>query len=97
MTVLHAAGDNPALLGQDGELVSVRVSVEPRFLEDLLEALAVLDFPVNPQLYHQTGLTTVEFPAYSAQLEKIRGALGRHGFDSRSITHAGVLARTQNA
>ena len=97
MTVLQDPGDSTALLGREGELLSVRVSVEPRFLEDLLEALAALDFPVNPQLYHQTGLTTVEFPAYSAQLEKIRGVLARHGFDSRSITHAGVLSRSQNA
>jgi hypothetical protein len=97
MTVLHAAGDIPTLLGQDGELISVRVAVEPKLLEDLLEALASLDFPVNPQLYHHTGSTTVEFPAYSTQLEKIRGALRRQGFDASNITHAGVLSRTQNA
>jgi hypothetical protein len=97
MTVLHETSQSPALLGRDGELVAVRVSVEPRLLEDLLEALAALDFPVNPQLYHHTGLTTVEFPAYTAQLEKIRGVLVRHGFDARGITHAGVLARSQQA
>ena len=96
MTVLHE-GETPALLGREGELVSVRISVEPRLLEDLLEALAGLDFPVNPQLYHQTGLTTVEFPAYSSHLENIRGILSRHGFDARAVTHSGVLARGQSA
>ena len=30
----------PALFGQEGELVSLRIVVEPRLLEDLLEALA---------------------------------------------------------
>ena len=44
------AGAVPALFGQEGELVLLRVAVEPRLLEDLLEALARLDFPVNPQL-----------------------------------------------
>ena len=93
MTVLYQPGESPALLGREGELISIRISVEPRLLEDLLEALATLDFPINPQLYHQTGATVVEFPAYSAQLINIRDVLGRHGFDARSVTHAPVLSR----
>ena len=47
---------SPALRGSDGELVSVSVTVEPRDLEDLLEALAALDFPVNPQIYHDAAV-----------------------------------------
>ena len=105
MTVLdHDAGQGPALFGQDGELVSVCVSVEPRLLEDLLEALAALEFPVNPQLYHnangtadQTAQVSVEFPAYAPQLDKIRGVLARNGFDPATFTHQPVLARAQNA
>lgn len=96
MTVLHQAPDEPpALFGRDGELISIRVSVEPRLLEELLEALAILDFPVNPQLYHHNTLAAVEFPAYSTQLEKIRSLLTRRGFDSGAITHERVLVRTQ--
>ena len=97
MTVLHRAGDSPVLLGSEGELISIRISVEPKLLEDLLETLSSLDFPINPQLYHHTGTTTVEFPAYSAQLRKVRDVLGRHGFDTRGVTHAPVLARGQTA
>jgi len=98
MTVLDLdAGQSPALFGQDGELVSVCVSVEPRLLEDLLEALAALEFPVNPQLYHQTAQVSVEFPAYAPHLEKIRGVLTRNGFDAATFTHQPVLARAQNA
>ena len=97
MTVLHRAGDSLALLGSEGELISIRISVEPKLLEDLLETLSSLDFPINPQLYHHTGTTTVEFPAYSAQLRKVRDVLGRHGFDTRGVTHAPVLARGQTA
>ncbi len=56
MTVLPTdAGAEASLFGREGELVSVRITVEPRLLEDLLDALAVLDFPVNPQLYHHTA------------------------------------------
>ncbi|MEZ5353603.1 MAG: hypothetical protein R2762_13275 [Bryobacteraceae bacterium] len=40
------------LYGRDGRLVTVRVSVEASLLEDLLEALAELDFPINPQIHH---------------------------------------------
>lgn len=72
--------------GAEGELVSVRVSVEPRLLEDLLEALASVSFPVNPQIYHQPGPDTlVEFPAYSSRLAEVKSALARHGFDAAAV------------
>ncbi|HLH00784.1 MAG TPA: hypothetical protein VKX49_31040 [Bryobacteraceae bacterium] len=97
MTVMHDAEPRPALFGQEGELVSVCVAVEPRLLEDLLETLAALDFPVNPELYHHIAEVSVEFPAYSAQLEKIRGKLVQQGFASGSISCRRVLARAQSA
>jgi hypothetical protein len=43
------------LLGTEGALVSVSISVEPPRLEALLDALAHLDFPINPQIYHDAG------------------------------------------
>jgi hypothetical protein len=81
----------PALFGQEGELVLLRVAVEPRLLEDLLEALAGLDFPVNPQLYHRPAHVTVEFPAYSARVEEVRQTLQRHGFNAASLEIASGL------
>ena len=84
-------GAVPALFGQEGELVLLRVAVEPRLLEDLLEALARLDFPVNPQLYHRPALVTVEFPAYSARVDEVRDTLQRHGFSPASLEVASGL------
>jgi hypothetical protein len=81
----------PALFGQEGELVLLRIAVEPRLLEDLLEALARLDFPVNPQLYHRPAQVTVEFPAYSARVEEVREALHRLGFSEASLEVASGL------
>ena len=81
----------PSLLGREGELVSVRISVEPKVLEDVLEALAGLDFPVNPQLYHKPALVTVEFPAWSARLDDVRRVLREHGFSPGSVEVSGVL------
>ncbi len=78
-------GAAPALFGREGELVSLRISVEPKLLEDLLEALARLDFPVNPQLYHRPAHVTVEFPAYSARVDEVRDTLHRHGFSPASL------------
>jgi hypothetical protein len=75
----------PALFGREGELISVSISTEPRLLEELLEALASLDFPVNPQLYHRAAEVRVEFPAYSLQIEQVRETLHREGFDSGNI------------
>ena len=86
------AGPKPALFGSDGELIAVRIAAEPRLLEELLDALASLDFPVNPQLYHQTAQVTVEFPAYSAQVEQVREALRAHGFDPESLELKRALA-----
>ena len=93
MTVLYDSGQAPALFGREGELISFCVSVDPRLLEDLLETLAGLDFPVNPQLYHHRAQVSVEFPAYSTQLERIRNVLHRNGFGTESFTHQRVLAR----
>jgi hypothetical protein len=78
-------GAAPALFGQEGELVTLRVAVEPRLLEDLLEALARLAFPVNPQLYHRPAIVTVEFPAYAARVDEVRDMLAQHGFSPASL------------
>jgi hypothetical protein len=72
-------------------LVSLRIVVEPRLLEDLLEALARLDFPVNPQLYHRPAEVTVEFPAYSARVEEVRHTLERNGFSPANLQVASGL------
>jgi glutamine synthetase adenylyltransferase len=90
------AGAEASLFGREGELISVRVTVEPRLLEDLLDALALLDFPVNPQLYHHTAEVAVEFPAYSSQLDRVRQALRARGFNDEQVELSKVLARSQH-
>jgi len=86
-----------ALSGREGELLSVSVDVAARDLEDLLEALALLDFPVNPQIFHdaavvyvladgsqsETATTLVEFPAYGSSVRQIRDVLTACGFGDR--------------
>ena len=42
----------PSLSGREGDLISVSINVDPRYLESLLEALAQVSFPINPQIYH---------------------------------------------
>jgi hypothetical protein len=86
-----------ALFGREGELISLSIAIEPKFLEDLLDALAALDFPVNPQLYHRPAQVLVEFPAYSSQVEQVRGQLLRQGFDGGGIQVSRPLVRAQRA
>ncbi len=86
-----------ALFGREGELISLSIATEPKLLEDLLEALAVLDFPVNPQLYHRPTEVRVEFPAYSNQVEQVRDALVRQGFDGDGIQVTRPLVRGHSA
>jgi hypothetical protein len=84
------------LWGAEGALVSVSISVEPPRLEALLDALAHLDFPVNPQIYHDAGPAAhpraiVEFPAYEQRLPEIRGLLETCGFPAKSLTANAML------
>lgn len=81
--------DCPSLHGSEGELISISVRVEPRLLEQLLETLAQLPFPIHPQIYHLPG-TIVEFPAYASWLGEVRDSLKRAGFgglDVRPMFH----------
>jgi hypothetical protein len=80
-----ATGEN-ALFGREGELISLSIATDPKLLEDLLESLASLDFPINPQLYHRPAEVLVEFPAYSSQVEQVRAALVDQGFPDVQIT-----------
>jgi hypothetical protein len=96
---------SPALRGSEGELVSISVTVEPRDLEDLLEALASLEFPINPQIYHNAAVTyrapdgtertepatLVEFPAYSERVAKVRKVLETSGFAAGTVVVAAML------
>jgi hypothetical protein len=75
MAVIQDTVPGDSLTGTNGELLSVRIEVPWRQLEELLDALAALTFPINPKLGHGSPTTTVEFPAYSGQMEEVRAAL----------------------
>ena len=72
------------LAGSEGELISVRIAVNPRGLEDLLDCLAGLPFPVNPEIRHGVP-TTVEFPAWDSALGRVEDALRSAGFEADTI------------
>jgi hypothetical protein len=94
-----------ALNGREGALVSVSIQVDPADLEALLEALAQLSFPINPQIYHdavvvkvypdlhreEEAATLVEFPAYAERLPEALQGLALHGFDSAAVHVTGML------
>ncbi|MFN7923135.1 MAG: hypothetical protein U0Q16_23740 [Bryobacteraceae bacterium] len=66
-----------------GALVYLRILVEARDLEECLETLAELPYPLNPQIFHRwegTSKTAIEVPAYEGWLSEIREALLRSGF-----------------
>ncbi|MBM3746117.1 MAG: hypothetical protein FJW34_09985 [Acidobacteria bacterium] len=94
-----------SLAGVEGELLAVRISVEPRLLEQLLDTLAQLEFPISPQIYHHAALhyeyadggerreptTTVEFPAYADWLPVVRQVLEQAGLPTAAFTARGML------
>jgi hypothetical protein len=62
---------------------TLRIEIQSRFLEDLLEALAKLNFPIDPTLEHDMprGLATVEFKMPTAcqdELDDVLRASGLH-------------------
>jgi len=101
MSVWQNLPSGSTLCGSEGELVSVSISVDPRELEALLEALAHVDFPVNPQIYHGEGsspgaCTTVEFPAYMGGLAQVQQAVNAAGQDETAIRVRGMLEEIQS-
>ena len=88
---------SPSLSGSEGALVSVSIRIKPRYLESLLEALAQLPFPINPEIHHEVveDATLVEFPAYAGRLEDVRSALDAYGFDRSSLHVTSMLDEIQ--
>jgi hypothetical protein len=81
-----------ALIGSEGELVHIRISIEPRLLERALDTLARLDFPINPEIRHAAGpVTAIEFPAWSARVGQVREAILGAGFDRAAVAVRGML------
>jgi hypothetical protein len=55
-----------------GVLSMAQLTVEPRTLEQSLEALAQMPFPVNPEIRHLSdGKALIEFPVYANHYDKI--------------------------
>jgi len=104
MSVWAAAVPTPSLSSHEGDLVSVSIDVVARDLEALLEALARVDFPINPQIYHDAEMvyrfsdgqektestTLVEFPAYAGRLNEVREVLAAFRFDPGSVSVTGM-------
>jgi len=100
----------PSLSTAEGALVSVSIHAEPHCLESLLEALAPVSFPINPQIYHDAALvyryadgreqtvpiTLVEFPAYENRLDEVSRAVQAYGFPPDCIHTVGMLDDIQS-
>ena len=86
---------NPAPSGfnlstSEGELLAVSIRVDARRLEALLEALALAQFPINPQIHHGP-VTVVEFPAYRDRIAEVERVLETCGFAPQSLHFAPML------
>jgi hypothetical protein len=100
----------PSLSTAEGALISVSIHLEPPCLESLLEALALVSFPINPQIYHDAAMvyryadgreesesiTLVEFPAYEDRLDEVRRAVQAYGFPPDCIHAIGMLNEIQS-
>ena len=81
-----------SLPDSEGALVSVSIQVAPRHLELLLEALALIEFPINPQIFHEAGPgSLVEFPAYENHIDQVYRALQAFGFERDCVRVTSML------
>src|SRR6266545_728376 len=99
----------PSLSTAEGTLISISIDVEPHSLESLLDALAQISFPVNPQIYHDAvmvyryadgreeteSITLVEFPAYTTWIDEVRRAIEAYAFDPACVRVTGMLDEIQ--
>jgi hypothetical protein len=77
---VHFSTDTQSLTGRDGELILLRITVEPRLLERLLETLAETSYHINPQVFPNSAQgARVEFPAYQGWVTPIEASLRRGG------------------
>ena len=65
-------------------------------MEALLDALAHVEFPINPEIYHDAGTrdrpaALVEFPAYENRLPEIRTVLASFGFSRNRLVTTAML------
>ena len=96
MSVWQCTPSPAPLGGSEGDLVAVSISVSPRDLEALLECLAGVAFPINPQIFQSEAKAVVEFPAYSGGLPQVRAALASAGFDPAAVRVRGMLEAIQS-
>jgi hypothetical protein len=87
---LNPASPSSHLSGSEGELLAVSIRVDPRRLEALLEALALVPFPINPQIHHGVE-TVVEFPAYRNRVAEVERLLETCGFPAQSLQTTAML------
>jgi len=92
MTIPLDAPVVSSLRGSGGELLRIRIAADARHLEDVLEAVAELPFPVNPEIQHGAHQSQIEFPAYSQWLDEIRTALESSGLSRDLVEVQTVLA-----
>lgn len=82
----------PSLSGPEGDLVMIRIVVEPRRLEQLLDTLASTDFHINPQVIPAASEgSVVEFPAYECWVRPISEALRLAGLSHARIDTVAML------
>ena len=83
-----------SLAGRDGELILIRITVEPRLLESLLETLANTSYHINPQLFPNSAEgSVVEFPAYESWRDPIVDGLRKAGLGEARLEASRMITK----
>ena len=75
------------------DLLLVTISIPPRQIEQLLDALARLPHHINPELRYEEWRTWVVFPAYRSWLDDIERTIGLEPFESATLQYTAVAGQ----
>lgn len=70
------------------DLLLISISIPPRDVEHVLDALARLPHAINADLKYAEWQTTVEFPAYRSWLPELRAMLARERFENARLSYS---------
>jgi len=75
------------------DLLLVTISIPPRRIEQLLDALAQLPHHINPELRYEEWRTCVVFPAYRSWLNDLERMIGREPFEGATLQYTAVAGQ----
>jgi hypothetical protein len=78
------------------DLLRIAITIQPRYVEHLLDSLAKIPHPINADLKYEEWQTTVEFPGYRSWLPDLYAMLANEGIKSARLRYYSAVSAQGN-